>query len=501
MSSGTKKAGGLTVVVIGGGIAGISCIEALFLGHNNDQRGEGNIDRVILISEDKLIKRVTNYRVSGRQLETFDVVGDAKVEELNAICPNGLQFLSLVGSVEQVDSHEKTIRYTDYTSHAIDGSQTSKTLPFDILCVCIGAKPKTIQLPNKQKELSERVLVIRDTSSLEDLKQKISGCRRLAIVGNGGISLELVAKVSGCHKVWLIRDDYIGMTYLDPAAAKFLLDSVAQKGSHLEPGARESRITHQSVGSKTSSTYGPSVGPSWSQGVNLTGACSFVDNLEIIYNDEVKEVHYSSHDEYPIEIETICGKRISCDLIVSGIGVEPNYLEFIGRNVERSPTDGGILIDEQMRTSVASIYAAGDAVSCDNWPKNDLWFQMRLWTQARQMGYFAGRCISSHITKQDPSIYFSFDCFTHCTNFFSHKLVLLGRYNCQSVDNEVIARVNQGKDYVKVLLKDGRVVGAVLVGESGLEETMENLIHDRIDVSIYKDQLLDDTVDIEDYFD
>jgi NAD(P)H-nitrite reductase large subunit len=52
-----------------------------------------------------------------------------------------------------------------------------------------------------------------------------------------------------------------------------------------------------------------------------------------------------------------------------------------------------------------------------------------------------------------------------------------------------------------VVTYKGKVVGAVLVGETNLEETFENLIQDKIDVSHLESDLLDPDVDIEDYFD
>jgi NAD(P)H-nitrite reductase large subunit len=90
--------------------------------------------------------------------------------------------------------------------------------------------------------------------------------------------------------------------------------------------------------------------------------------------------------------------------------------------------------------------------------------------------------------------------------------------------------VTPGQEYIKVVLVDGRVVGALLVGETDLEETMENLILNRLDVrsslrpvaaataggaAVPVDSsdghggpaglevldLLDPDVDIEDYFD
>jgi len=81
---------------------------------------------------------------------------------------------------------------------------------------------------------------------------------------------------------------------------------------------------------------------------------------------------------------------------------------------------------------------------------------------------------------------------------------LLGRFNGQLCDREkleALIRCKKKEEYVKILLLDGRVQGAVLIGETDLEETFENLILNQIDVSAIKDDLLNPTVDIEDYFD
>ncbi len=63
----------------------------------------------------------------------------------------------------------------------------------------------------------------------------------------------------------------------------------------------------------------------------------------------------------------------------------------------------------------------------------------------------------------------------------------------------VLVRVTPGEEYVKVVLRRGRVVGALLVGETDLEEAMENLILNGLRVGDI--DILDPDVDIEDYFD
>lgn len=45
------------------------------------------------------------------------------------------------------------------------------------------------------------------------------------------------------------------------------------------------------------------------------------------------------------------------------------------------------------------------------------------------------------------------------------------------------------------------MVGAVLIGETDLEETFENLILNRMDLTAYGEELLNPDIDIEDYFD
>ena len=68
-------------------------------------------------------------------------------------------------------------------------------------------------------------------------------------------------------------------------------------------------------------------------------------------------------------------------------------------------------------------------------------------------------------------------------------------------DLEIWERVTPNIEYVKLVVFRGRVQGAVLIGDTDMEETVENLILDRIDVSSLGVQMLDPEIDIADYFD
>lgn len=85
-------------------------------------------------------------------------------------------------------------------------------------------------------------------------------------------------------------------------------------------------------------------------------------------------------------------------------------------------TDGGILVDRQMRSSLAGVYAAGDVCTA-GWEPAELWFQRRLWTQARQMGHWAGTCMAAHWSgSPDPLADARFDLFSHVTRFFGYRV-------------------------------------------------------------------------------
>lgn len=260
---------------------------------------------------------------------------------------------------------------------------------------------------------------------------------------------------------------------------------------------------------------GSALGPDWHQGLSLRGAEEVSHNVCVEYECEIKAVysqqdfmqsplhtHNSDLGDWPVYAQLTNGKVYGCDFIVSATGVIPNNDAFLQGNNFQMADDGGLRVDENMRTSEPDVYAAGDVCSA-GWELSPLWQQMRLWTQARQMGFYAARCIAAHVLGETIELDFCFELFTHITKFFNYKVVLLGKFNAQGLgsDHELLLRCTKGQEYVKVVLSRGRMVGAVLIGDTDLEETFENLILNQMDLSSYGEELLNPNIDIEDYFD
>ena len=103
-----------------------------------------------------------------------------------------------------------------------------------------------------------------------------------------------------------------------------------------------------------------------------------------------------------------------------------------------------------MRTSVANVYAAGDACEVvleDLDAQQRQRFQMRLWSQARGQGAWAAHCmLETHDMVASP-----LEIFAHATYFFGYKVVLLGWFNGQGLDkadahHQEMVRVKAGSD-------------------------------------------------------
>ena len=121
-----------------------------------------------------------------------------------------------------------------------------------------------------------------------------------------------------------------------------------------------------------------------------------------------------------------------------------------------------------------SVFAAGDCASV-LWPNEQpdgehgdggsaaaLWFQMRLWSQARTQGFFAALCMAGHVDELDGGC--NFELFAHASRFFGHSVVLLGRFNGQGLPapqrREVIGRVVTSMGVTRQLRREGLPLGA-----------------------------------------
>lgn len=280
------------------------------------------------------------------------------------------------------------------------------------------------------------------------------------------------------------------------------------------------------------------------------------DWLAIETNCEIKDVvPFVENGCKNATVHLTNNKSVSDVVVVAAcVGVEPNGCDLFGDEASAKETFGfvksdgnnnmfitdGIRVTETFELELSNkpnvFFAAGDCALCErrNEDKSTNWFQMRSWSQAAQSGAQCARSML-RVDGYEYGLGFNFELFTHSTTFFGLKVVLLGSFNLQKFlpeadekDVRILSRkfiddddasgtsndaagknkedvfsssLCSNSSFIRVVTYKGKVVGAVLVGETNLEETFENLIQDKIDVSHLESNLLDPDVDIEDYFD
>ncbi|KAM4676554.1 pyridine nucleotide-disulfide oxidoreductase domain-containing protein 1 [Discoglossus pictus] len=484
-------------VVVGGGIAGVTCAEQLALQFSSDS--------VFLLTSSPIIKTVTNLKQISRRLENFDVE-----EQASSVLEKQYPNIKVVQSaVTALDSGQQMITTKD-GGHYV----------YDKLCLCAGAKPKLIVEGNPY------VLGIRDTDSAQEFQRHLTEARRVIVVGNGGIALELVYEIEGCEVIWAIKDTSIGNTFFDAGAAEFLIPQLKSDKPETPSACKRTKYTTETSTSKDgASRLGSALGPDWHEGLHLKATEQFSHCVHIETECEIRQIFLQEDFKrlqvtalslptkespeqsadtavWPVYVELTSGKIYGCDFVVSATGVVPNVDPFTSGNNFDLAEDGGLKVDDHMRTSLPHVFAAGDICTA-SWEHSRLWQQMRLWTQARQMGWYAAKCMAAEVLGEAIEPDFCFELFAHVTKFFNYKVILLGKFNAQGLgtDHELMLRCTKGLEYVKVVMQNGRMMGAILIGETDLEETFENLILNQMDLSSYGEDLLDPNIDIEDYFD
>ena len=176
------------------------------------------------------------------------------------------------------------------------------------------------------------------------------------------------------------------------------------------------------------------------------------------------------------------GTWIDCDLLVLAIGVRPDLslVADSGIGVNR-----GILVDERMATSVAGIFAAGDVAEAADALTGDPRPVPILPAAARQ-GRIAGTNMAGGDARYDGALAMN------AVDVLDLPTISVGQ-TVESDTDEVLARLDeQAGVYRKLVLRDGRIVGAIFVGRIDRAGIFTGLIRRRVDVSGLKELLLSD---------
>lgn len=138
---------------------------------------------------------------------------------------------------------------------------------------------------------------------------------------------------------------------------------------------------------------------------------------------------------------------ISCDSVIYSIGVLPN-IELIGATAIQ--TNRGILVDEQMKTNIDDVYAAGDVAE----------FQSEvagLWGSAMNQGTVAGSNMAGVDTRYKKILP------TTIFHAFDMELFSIGMVE-ESRCDKIVTETDDVDKYTKLFIKDNKIVGVISLG-------------------------------------
>jgi nitrite reductase (NADH) large subunit len=175
------------------------------------------------------------------------------------------------------------------------------------------------------------------------------------------------------------------------------------------------------------------------------------------------------------------GRVIESNFILVSAGIKPNIIlaQETGISVNK-----GILANDRMETNITQIYAAGDVAE----HKGRIY---GIWPAAQRQGVIAGSNMAG-----GNEMYMGTVPSTSLKVAGIH-LTSMGDILTEDKTVEQVKVKNSSKNtYKKLFIKDGKLVGAIFLGDTKNAYEMGQLMEKKVDVSKYKEKILETDFDV-----
>lgn len=309
-----------------------------------------------------------------------------------------------------------------------------EVLNYDKLLLATGATPKRLNLTGEEKR---GVFCIRTLDDAENILSMLNDISDVAILGGGLIGMRLAHSLRKRNKNIhvLVKSSHIFSQMLDSESADILRRHLENNGIKISTG---------------------------------------VEAAEIKGNGKVSGVTLDDRRE------------LNCQMVIMGKGVLSNS-NLVKAQIK---TEEGILVDEHLLSSDAFVYAAGDVAQT-----RDILEEKKMvnaiWPAAIRQGKVAGLNMAGKESLYEGSYGMN------SVDFFGLSAISFGMVKPPK-DNrfeELIGAEFKNNIYRKVVLKENRIVGGILVNDVEKHGVLLHLALQKIDVSDIKDILVDEFFD------
>ena len=326
----------------------------------------------------------------------------------------------------------------DPGQHAVQ-LHNGRTVRYDRLLLANGAHPRTLSCRGRGLA---GVFTLRTVADYQQILQRLEDVERVVVCGSGTLALESAETLArrGYEVIHLMRGELLWSEVLDPVASDLVLQEERRLG------------------------------------------------IEVRTREEIAEIVGSEGEVRGVR--TTRGERIPCELVLIAIGIEPivDFVRACGIACGR-----GVRVDECMRTSAPDVYAAGDVVET----YDALTGRTRVtgqWFPAIQQAQVAARHMAG--ANAPPSAANGAP-FYNATSLRGLDFVSIGLTHCPAAPGflEVVAEP-QARSYRKVILRDGRAIGALLLGDRRQALAFKRAIDHRVNLAPVARQIFAEGFDL-----
>lgn len=277
-------------------------------------------------------------------------------------------------------------------------------ISYDRLLIATGSVPLSLPIPGIK---SKGVTALRTLFDAEKIFEEGDNVKEVVIIGGGFIGLKLA-----CH----LKERGLGVTVFEkePKLAARMFDLKASR--LIEEKLREKGI--------------------WVE-------------------TDVEAAEVLNEKEWVSKVRMKDGRIFFCQRVIEAVGVRPNTQFLVGSGID---LNGGVLVNERMETNVPGVYAAGDVtVTIDSITSERA--NNATWPAATRQGTVAGW----NMAGGNRTYIHNFTMNT--LNLFGLQVMAAGHAYFQEGPEVDISQEEREGCYRKIVVKTGRVIGFILIGD------------------------------------
>jgi len=318
-----------------------------------------------------------------------------------------------------------------------------KIYSYDFLLIATGGSP--LVFPWKGIDL-KNVSTLYNLDDAKTVAEQVGKAKKVVVIGGGSIAMKVIQNFKK-----------LGLEI-----------SIVEKSSHLWPIGFDRKIAR--IVEKRIKENG----------------------IQIYLNEEV--VEFRGDNEKLTHVILKSGYEIAADIAIITIGTKPN-IDFLNDTYVK--VDQGVIVDSNLRTSVPSIFAAGDVAQIYD-PLYNIPMLHTTWGNAKKQGRIAAINMTGGNMKYKGVIPIQ------TIKIFGFKAIAVGITHSKKNYDEISWVSFEKEQCRKFVLRNNKLIGALVLGKDInkkiLKSLLKKVVSKQVDMSHISSQFFEENLDFETLF-